>query len=538
MYPQPQRRDSRASHGCACAHASRLSNEYEGGFEFEVGGGNAVNTVLPRSGAGFYSYHPGSPGRQYGTAATIGALQAVGAAWAAAHPNGPRIGIGDVSFKGGGKMPPHVSHDKGVDVDLRIMRNDGKELGTTYRDRSYSHALTQQLVDLIRGNTVASVKVIYFNDPAVKGVRPWKGHDNHLHVRFMPGTGTTANGSPPPRPAPPPSPAPKIDERALLQARIAAGTRDENTLTDAVFFARHPERGGRPLARGEKTLAAEWLQIRNQIVRPLLAKQAPSPRPPAPSPPRAPQTPAPSPPKPTTAPVPTSTDPDVLAAAKRWNLPTGVAATPMFHQLVDRWRPAHFPLPLLVAFSSLEAYGWKDATHGTAANGWTKPAFYELGVFQVPAGLHGRCTSKRHEDCQHAPPGTDAEGKSAWFRICKRLGLDARDWTNPTTQVRVGIANLEADAATVRRLFPALFPNPGSDWALRASVLMPFGPGIGYTIKLLRKHKAQLERLPEAGRWSFLRLQGARTQNVDKKMLRALKFARARGLPTTGLDGV
>jgi 2-polyprenyl-6-methoxyphenol hydroxylase-like FAD-dependent oxidoreductase len=38
-------------------------------------------------------------------------------------------------------------------------------------------------------------------------------------------------------------------------------------------------------------------------------------------------------------------------------------------------------------------------------------------------------------------------------------------------------------------------------------------------------------------RWPFLRQQGAETANVDKKMQRALKLARARALPTTGLDG-
>jgi hypothetical protein len=492
-------------------------------FDFETAAPPAVNTVLPRSGPGFYSYHPGSPQRQYGTAGTIAALQAIGAAWAAAHPAGPRIGIGDVSFRGGGKMPPHASHDKGVDVDVRLMRSHGKELAGTFRDRTYSRALTQQLVDAIRANKVAAVKVIYFNDPSVTGVKPWKGHDNHLHVRFV------AGGAASPAPAPP---APRTgDEAAVVQRQISAGIRDPNTLTDRLFFARHPERAGKPLGAGEKSLAAEWLRIRNQIVRPALARSATSSPKPAPTNPTT----APSPRPP--SPAPGATDPDVLAAVKRWNLATGLPATPLFHQLVDKWRPAHLPLPLLVAFSSLEASGWGDATHGTQKNNWTKPAFYELGAFQVPGGLHGPCTSNRHSGCGHAPPGTDPQRKSPWFKICQRLGLDPLRWTDPTTQVRVGIENLETDAATVRRLFPRLFPNRGSDWALRASVLMPFGPGIGYTIKLLRKHQTQLERQPEPARWAFLRQQGAETANVDKKMQRALKLARARALPTTGLDG-
>jgi hypothetical protein len=99
--------------------------------------------------------------------------------------------------------------------------------------------------------------------------------------------------------------------------------------------------------------------------------------------------------------------------------------------------------------------------------------------------------------------------------------------------VRVGLKNLEDDAATVRRLYPKLFPDKGSDWALRASVLMPFGPGIGYTIKLLKRYRAQLEGLPEGARWAFLRAKGAKTANVDEKMTRARKLADALGMPSS-----
>lgn len=55
---------------------------------------------------------------------------------------------------------------------------------------------------------------------------------------------------------------------------VARGQRDENALTNGVFFARHPELGGRAIAPGEKALAAEWLDIRDRLVRPLLARAA------------------------------------------------------------------------------------------------------------------------------------------------------------------------------------------------------------------------------------------------------------------------
>jgi D-alanyl-D-alanine carboxypeptidase-like protein len=53
-------------------------------------------------------------------------------------------------------------------------------------------------------------------------------------------------------------------------AAFVLGERDENRLTNIVFFARHPERGGRPIARGETQLAQEWTRIRDEIVRPAL----------------------------------------------------------------------------------------------------------------------------------------------------------------------------------------------------------------------------------------------------------------------------
>ncbi|MET1038657.1 MAG: M15 family metallopeptidase [Aeromicrobium sp.] len=58
---------------------------------------------------------------------------------------------------------------------------------------------------------------------------------------------------------------------AAVLAAIATGERDEQALTNRVFFAGHPELGGRALRPDETTLAAEWLRIRDTIVRPLLS---------------------------------------------------------------------------------------------------------------------------------------------------------------------------------------------------------------------------------------------------------------------------
>jgi len=71
----------------------------------------------------------------------------------------------------------------------------------------------------------------------------------------------------------PPSPVGTATSFALGTAAataMAAGERNENTLANLVFAARHPELGGRPIRSGETDLAREWIQIRDTLVRPAL----------------------------------------------------------------------------------------------------------------------------------------------------------------------------------------------------------------------------------------------------------------------------
>lgn len=64
-------------------------------------------------------------------------------------------------------------------------------------------------------------------------------------------------------------------EGVAIKLAIVFGYRDENQLTNLVFFVRHPERFGRELVKGEpgyKELSREWLNIRSQLVRPVLIR--------------------------------------------------------------------------------------------------------------------------------------------------------------------------------------------------------------------------------------------------------------------------
>lgn len=141
---------------------------------------SGVNTQLP-SGNGRYSYEPSA--NQYGTAATIQSVIDLGIRWKNNHPNHPDIGIGDISNQGGGPMQGHTKgHRIGKNVDIRPVRTDGAMLPTNINDPSYDPQRTQDLVNEI--NADPNVRVIYFNDPNITGVKPLAGHDNHLHVEY------------------------------------------------------------------------------------------------------------------------------------------------------------------------------------------------------------------------------------------------------------------------------------------------------------------------------------------------------------------
>lgn len=72
------------------------------------------------------------------------------------------------------------------------------------------------------------------------------------------------------------------------------GERDENKLTDAIFYDRHPQWKGRGLKNAALPLRQEWIEIRDKVVRPYL-KNYPA-QPAAPPPPSAPAQPATAPP--------------------------------------------------------------------------------------------------------------------------------------------------------------------------------------------------------------------------------------------------
>lgn len=63
-----------------------------------------------------------------------------------------KLALADVSRRGGGYFPPHLSHRLGLDADIRPVRRDGRQCGqwTTWFSRSYDRAGTRALIRSIR----------------------------------------------------------------------------------------------------------------------------------------------------------------------------------------------------------------------------------------------------------------------------------------------------------------------------------------------------------------------------------------------------
>jgi hypothetical protein len=160
--------------------------------------GSLENGVrLPVRGAGYYTYNPatqappGGADRTWGTARLVHEVIDLGQWWARTHPKQPRLGIGDLSQEHGGPFTGpvvgHVSHQNGLDVDIRLVRSDGAERAAD--PKSYDRALTQAVVDQLvaRGAQLVLVGPNLTLHGPTGIVMTWPAHDDHIHARFTSG---------------------------------------------------------------------------------------------------------------------------------------------------------------------------------------------------------------------------------------------------------------------------------------------------------------------------------------------------------------
>lgn len=146
-----------------------------------------VHLELPVWGRTLCDYSVGNGRANWGTSAAIEQLQA--AARQVKDLGHGRVALGDIGLEHGGNIPGHLTHEHGMDVDVRPMRKaqDQCTWGVNWRWSTYDRAATRDLIKAIRRTAIGHVKLIYFNDPVLikEGLVRWySGHDDHVHIRY------------------------------------------------------------------------------------------------------------------------------------------------------------------------------------------------------------------------------------------------------------------------------------------------------------------------------------------------------------------
>jgi LysM repeat protein len=157
-----------------------------------------------------------NPALSWGTAETVQGIQSAISRYRQRSGGGPKVHVGDISKKGGGKFPPHASHRDGHDVDMGyVLRGDLAD-ETKFRsanrktlDVARTWLLVKAFVDTDGVRYIFmdySVQELLYEHASDKGVaqdvldelfqyprgkrrqygiiRHEPGHVNHFHVRF------------------------------------------------------------------------------------------------------------------------------------------------------------------------------------------------------------------------------------------------------------------------------------------------------------------------------------------------------------------
>ncbi|MDQ5833513.1 MAG: penicillin-insensitive murein endopeptidase [Actinomycetota bacterium] len=134
---------------------------------------------------------PNRGSRRWGTTKLVETTQLVLRAYRDAHPDAPRVLIGDLSRRYGGWFGAryggrgHASHQTGLDVDVYYPRRDRRERAARWPEQ-VDRALAQDLVD--RFVEAGAIKVYVGPRVRLSGrrgvVTPLVYHDDHLHVRL------------------------------------------------------------------------------------------------------------------------------------------------------------------------------------------------------------------------------------------------------------------------------------------------------------------------------------------------------------------
>jgi hypothetical protein len=181
---------------------------------------------------------------------------------------------------------------------------------------------------------------------------------------------------------------------------------------------------------------------------------------------------------------------------RRWNGPLGQYAQQFSLQVFGGMPPE-----AIVGFTTIG--GQTEDTATTCAGN----SFHEVGWFQTEAGP---CYGPAPNPDPSAPDnnwGRLASSATVTGLLGRPATIDDGAWANaPADQVAVGLANLQAHAASVARQLvdPSLAPsNPGSTWTAFLA-FTGFSAGDGGAARTINRYAAQLAGVPESGRVAAL----------------------------------
>lgn len=154
--------------------------------------------------------------RAWGTHTTVTSLVEAFESYGERFPDGPKIRVGELAKRTGGRISPHASHRSGRDVDIGYVfrgDDDGEDRWRFMHERNFDAEKNWYLIQEILAS--GKVQTIYISKKlqkllhkeAAKTLPPeqlaalfeyprteqsptatlqhWKGHHNHMHVRFQ-----------------------------------------------------------------------------------------------------------------------------------------------------------------------------------------------------------------------------------------------------------------------------------------------------------------------------------------------------------------
>ncbi len=169
-----------------------------------VSSGTLTNGLrIANSGTGYQYWWGGdTPDTDnWGTLELINLVERVARAWRRLYPDYPLITSMDISKQNGGDWrPDHTSHQNGLDVDMRYIRNDNtanpfdfnnlQDYNPSQGINYYNQTATQKLINLFLNSGAIIIFVDSRSNLSGSGVQEASGHHHHFHVRIADPDGT------------------------------------------------------------------------------------------------------------------------------------------------------------------------------------------------------------------------------------------------------------------------------------------------------------------------------------------------------------